>query len=69
MKSKQSEKQPELTGKEIKKIQGLENISDEVAEKMATTIKKLAEMLYDEVAKELDLGQRDSRLPFHPPKF
>lgn len=68
MKSKQSEKQPEITGERIRQIQGLENISDELADKMATTIKQLAEIIFETVANGTDLKRDDDELPYLPPK-
>lgn len=68
MKSKQSEKQPGITGERIRQIHGLENISDELADKMATTIKQLAEIIFETVASRTDLKGDDDELPYQPPK-
>lgn len=56
MKPDESEKHPEITGKRVKQIPKFENLDDEFAEQVATTLKKLTSIIYSSIARELSLN-------------
>lgn len=59
-----SEKHQEVNAAMVKQMPGWENMSDEFAENMAATIKKLAAIFYITIAREMNLKSMDEANDF-----
>jgi hypothetical protein len=67
------EEKPITTKEKVKQMKGWENMPDELAEQIASTVRRLAELFYITIAREMSLAEfpvkeEGKLIPLHPEK-
>jgi len=67
------EEKPITTKEKVKQMKGWENMPDELAEQIVSTVRRLAELFYITIAREMSLAEFPVKeegkvIPLHPEK-